>query len=138
MGEITKPESYKKLEKDDIGLFRQSPSTDWAPALTPHVFTRSFGDRTRSSSDDYNSERKWSSWSRGSRTTSGESDDLEPWGHFSRDASWRRWDDEWRSREEDWPRQKTWVRKDEASIGVHNEDAQADEDVRPDDQVPRK
>mmetsp|Transcript_44555 Transcript_44555/g.117742 ORF Transcript_44555/g.117742 Transcript_44555/m.117742 type:complete len:632 (+) Transcript_44555:152-2047(+) len=37
MGEVAKPESYAKLEKEkgDLSLFRQSPYKDWAPLPTP-------------------------------------------------------------------------------------------------------
>mmetsp|Transcript_3435 Transcript_3435/g.8958 ORF Transcript_3435/g.8958 Transcript_3435/m.8958 type:complete len:649 (-) Transcript_3435:493-2439(-) len=39
MGEVTKPESFAKFEKDkgDCGLFRQSPYKDWAPLPTPMI-----------------------------------------------------------------------------------------------------
>lgn len=39
MGEVTKPESYAKLEKEkgDLALFRQSPYKDWAPLPTPMI-----------------------------------------------------------------------------------------------------
>lgn len=105
MEEITKPESYQRLENENaVALFRQTPCKDWAPLPTPQIPFASFNSEPIRNGEPYGRERTESggsamgrkaSWGpRGSRSQSVDGNEDSEWA--GGDTKW--WEPKARSK----------------------------------------